>query len=151
MLILENVFIVLSLVLLFILTFTFINILAFTKDFATGIFLTFIFFDLFLRMPFKSINIIYNDKEKLMKKVDKDKELSVQDKKQFKLILQSKFKLFVVLYKTGEFSYSELMTSLRKWFFKKPFKVRVRVAHMNRKRFEDKYLNDMKKDLIGVS
>ncbi|WP_330948903.1 hypothetical protein [Virgibacillus sp. MG-45] len=146
MFILENVFIALVVAVLFFILFTFANILVYTRDFLTGVFLTIIFFDLFLRMPFKAVNRIYGEKEKIIRKLKKS-QLSIQEQELIIKNVQSRPKLFFMLYRLGELSYSELMMNLKKWYTKKPFRIRIKVVHMNRKRFEDKYFHDLQKEL----
>lgn len=151
MFILENVLITFLVMVSLLLLFTFFNVLSFTKDVITGIYLTFIFFDLYFRMPYKAINNIYNDREKLVKKINKQKDIPDKQKEQFKHLLKNRYRLFLLFFKSGGFSYTDLMSNFERWFTKKPFKVRVKVIRMNRQRFENKYLNDFRKDILGTS
>ncbi|MGG1684868.1 hypothetical protein [Pseudalkalibacillus sp. NRS-1564] len=128
--------------------FTMLNFFAFTKDLATSLYLTLIFFDLFIRMPFIAINIMYAEKKKFLSKMKKKGELSPEAFEKFEYIFQKKSRLLFALYKTGYFSYGDLMESIYEGYSKKPFKVSFNVLHMNRKRLETKYMNDIKKEGI---
>lgn len=142
--------IILILVAFLFILFTFLTILTFSRGFLTAIYLTFIFFDMFFRMPFKAIQSMHNDREKIIKNLAKSDKLSNEHKEYITYILQKRSRLFVSLYKAGEFSYSELMVSLGTWYKNQPFKVRVNFSKQKRKSYESKYINSLKKDITGL-
>lgn len=150
MFILDNVLIILMFTLFLFVLFTFMNILTFSRGFLTAVYLTFIFFDLFFRMPFKVIQLMYNDRDKVLKSIEKSTKLTEEQKQFTKHILQKRTRLFVAFYKAGQFSYSEVMESLGKWYKNKPFKVRIKFDKQKKQSYESKYINDKKKDFVGL-
>ncbi|MEC0451488.1 hypothetical protein [Bacillus subtilis] len=151
MFLLDNVLIILVVMALFFLIFTFLNIYTFGKDFLTSVYLTFIFLDLFFKMPLKAVNSVYGEREKLLEALDNDNKLTDEQKNKIRHILEKRSRLFITLYKAGEFSYTELMISLTEWFKNRPFKVklvRTSAAKNRKKKYETKYLSEKKKDLI---
>lgn len=150
MFILSNILIILVVAIAFFLLFTLLNIHSFTNDFQTSLYLTFIFCDLFIRMPFVSINFMYSEREKILKKVRKDKNIPQHYKDHFEYLYQKKSRLFFFFYKMGLFSYNNLMRNVHHWYSTKPFTVRISFTKQKRKSFEDKYLRDLKKDLSSL-
>ncbi|MFP7275667.1 hypothetical protein SFC17_12135 [Bacillus paralicheniformis] len=132
------------------LLFTFLNIYTFGKDLLTSVFLTVIFFDLFFKMPFKAVNIVYSERKKLLENLEKDTKLTDEQKNKIRHILGRRSRIFLTLYRAGEFSYTDLLISLTEWYKNKPFKVRISVAKQRKKSYENKYLSDMKKDLTCI-
>lgn len=76
MFLLDNIlYILLAMAMLFLL-FTFLNIYTFGKDLLTSVFLTVIFFDLFFKMPFKAVNIVYSERKKIIGKLGERHEIN---------------------------------------------------------------------------
>ncbi|PAE61148.1 hypothetical protein CHH88_04580 [Bacillus subtilis] len=150
MFLIDNVLIILLAMALFFVIFTFFNIYTFAKDFLTSVFLTFIFLDLFFKMPLKAVNSVYGDREKLLEALKNDTKLTDEQKNKIRHILARRYRLFIALYKAGEFSYTELMISLTDWFKNKPFRVKVRIsaAKEKKKTYESKYLNEKRKKTL---
>ncbi|MCM3212775.1 MULTISPECIES: hypothetical protein [Bacillus] len=148
MFLLDNILIILLAMAVLFLLFTFLNILTFGKDFLTSVFLTVIFLDLFFKMPFKAVNSVYGEREKLYKALEKDTKLTDEQKNKIRHILEKRSRIFITLYRAGEFSYTELLISLTEWYKNRPFKVKVRISVAKQKKdYENKYLSNMKKDL----
>ncbi|MES9645541.1 hypothetical protein ABU169_19075 [Bacillus velezensis] len=149
MFLLDNFIIILVVMVLFFLIFTFLNIYTFGKDFLTSVYLTFIFLDLFFKMPLKAVNSVYSEREKLLEKLEADTKLTDEQKNNIRHVLAKRSRLFIALYRAGEFSYTELMISLTEWYKNRPFKVvRTSAAKQRKKNYETKYLSEKKKDLI---
>lgn len=130
--------------------FTFINIMTFSRDTLTAIYLTFIFFDLFIRMPFKVVNSTYQDREKLIKSLEKDKKITVESRKKLDYIFQKRTRIFMFLYRAGLFSYTSRMISMTSWYKNRPFRVRIKLLKQRKQSYETKYIRDMKKDLVSL-
>jgi hypothetical protein len=150
MFILDNIVIILVFSAILFVFFTYLNISTFSRSALTALFLTFIFFDLFFKMPFKAIQSMYKEREKILKGLEKDERLTYEQKQKIHFILQKRTRLFVTLYKSGGFSYSWLMLSLTQWYKNKPFTVRIEFFQQKKKSYETKYINDMKKDFPGL-
>lgn len=115
----------------------------------TSVYLTFIFLDLFFKMPLKAVNSVYSEREKLLEKLEADTKLTDEQKNNIRHVLAKRSRLFIALYRAGEFSYTELMISLTEWYKNRPFKVvRTSAAKQRKKNYETKYLSEKKKDLI---
>ncbi|UQD53294.1 hypothetical protein C0971_15645 [Bacillus methanolicus] len=150
MFLLDNIVIILAFTVLFFGIFTFLNICTFSRDALTALFLTFIFFDLFFKMPFKAVNEMYEDREKILKWIEKNAKLTDDQKQKIHFILQKRTRLFFTLYRSGCFSYSGLMVSLTEWYKNKPFTVRFEFVKQKKKSYESKYISHMKKDISGL-
>ncbi|MEH7771262.1 hypothetical protein [Bacillus velezensis] len=149
MFLLDNFIIILVVMVLFFLIFTFLNIYTFGKDFLTSVYLTFIFLDLFFKMPLKAVNSVYSEREKLLEKLEADTKLTDEQKNNIRHVLAKRSRLFIALYRAGEFSYTELMISLTEWYKNRPFRVvRTSAVKQRKKNYETKYLSEKKKDLI---
>jgi hypothetical protein len=147
MFLLSNALIILMLTILLFVGFTFLNIRTFSRNTLTALFLTFIFFDLFFKMPFKAVNEMYAERDKFLKSIKKNAKLSDDHKEKLSANLENKTRLFFALYKSGVFSYSDLMISLTEWYKNKPFTVRIAFVKQKKKSYETKYIRDMKKEI----
>ncbi|EFV79581.1 hypothetical protein HMPREF1013_00180 [Bacillus sp. 2_A_57_CT2] len=148
MFLLDNVFIILLVTAAMFVIFTLLNIRTFSPDLITSAYLTTIFFDLFFKMPFKAVNTVFSERDKLLRELEKDEKLTEEQKEKIRYIFEKRSRIFLTLYKAGEFSYTELMINLTEWYKNKPFRVRISVAKQKRKSYETKYLSDVKKDLV---
>jgi hypothetical protein len=146
MFILDNVFMIMTFAVILFFVFTFLNILTFSKGTFTSFILTLIFFDLFFKMPFKAIQTIYQEKDVIIKAIEKDKKYTIEQKQRMIYVLQKRTRLFIAFYKAGEFSYTELMISFRKWYIKKPFKYQLDFMKLRARSYENKYLTNLKKE-----
>lgn len=147
MFLLDNVVIILLVTAAMFLIFTLLNIRTFTPDLITAGYLTVIFLDLFFTMPFKSVNIVFSERVKLLRELEKDQKLTEEQKEKIRHIFEKRSRIFITLYKAGEFSYTELMVNITEWYKNKPFRVRISVAKPKKKSYETKYISDVKKDL----
>ncbi|AOH53362.1 hypothetical protein ABE28_003280 [Peribacillus muralis] len=145
-----NVLIALLFAVLLFVLFTFVNVHSFSKHPFTSFFLTLSFLYLFLIMPFKGTNKIYKSKNKIMKSIKKDRTLSSADRHQIEKIISNKLKIFYVLFKSGAFSYNELMLELSQWYLNKPFKfklnIKIKVTKAKHE-YENAYISSLQKDL----
>ncbi|WP_407974633.1 hypothetical protein AB6L51_03200 [Bacillus altitudinis] len=145
----QNVLLLIPIAAILLIVFTFFNIYTFAKDFQTSAFLTVMFFDLLLSMPFKAVRAVYSEREHLYKELENDTRLTDEQKRSFRKILNKRYLIFIAFFKAGEFSYTGLLISLTDWYKNKPFKFKVRISveKQKKKDYEKKYLNNMKKDL----
>lgn len=127
MILVENVLIAVMVAFLLFLIFNLVNVHSFCKDVITATVLSINLLYLFLVMPFKGVNDIHRNRHRVMKTIKKDPEISVQNREVMRKILDSKIKIFILLYKNGAFSYNELVLTLARWYLDKPFKLRVAV------------------------
>lgn len=145
MFLLDNYILLLVVALLLFLMFTFLNIRTFTRDFVTAAFLTIIFIDILFRMPFKAINLIYKDREKILKKIENDNTLDPERAKKMKYILKKRIRIFCLFLKAGEFSYTRKLLNMANWYKNKPFSVKVSIIKQRKESYENKYLQEMEK------
>lgn len=66
--------------------------------------------------------------KKLLENLEKDTKLTDEQKNKIRHILGRRSRIFLTLYRAGEFSYTDLLISLTEWYKNKPFKVRISVA-----------------------
>ncbi|MCC2472118.1 hypothetical protein LKL98_13880 [Bacillus pacificus] len=153
MLLLDNIAIILVFTVFLFVVFTYLNVSSFArgKGVTTSIFLTFTFLGAFIKMPFAATKFIYNEREKPIRAIRKSKKFSEEQKEEMISIFQNRRKLFIALYKTGHFSYTEQLLNFREWYQKKPFKVTFEVRVVTqKKKYEQTYIRDIKKDLAGL-
>jgi hypothetical protein len=148
MFLLDNVLIILLVAAALFVFFTFLNIHTFSQGFVTTGYLTVIFFELFFKMPFKAVNIVYDEREKFLVRLEKEVKMSEEHKEKIRYILKKRSRIFFSLFRAGEFSYTSLMINLTEWYKNKPFQVRIEIVKQRKKSYETKYLSDMKRDLV---
>lgn len=154
MLIVSNVIIGLLVGVVLFVIFTALNIYTFTRHFITTLFLTGIFFNLFLKMPFTAIGTAYETREKIVRKA-RAKGLPEENVAYLNRQLSSKVRIFFFLIKSGNLSYSGLMEHLNEWYYKKPFKVHVRIHIKELKSskisYQHRYLDAVKSEIYAHS
>lgn len=144
MFLINNVIIgVLSGIFLFFL-FTFLNVYTFSKKRRlTSLVLTLNFLYLFFVGPFKIVNEIYNKKKVFINKIKFDKNFSDEEKEELITILNSKYRIFKLFYKSNHFDYNRLMVNFARWYTDKPFRVTLKIS-VKQKAFETNYIKEMK-------
>ncbi|NOP79605.1 hypothetical protein HNV23_08915 [Bacillus paranthracis] len=154
MFLVDNIVVVLIFAGILFIFFTFLNIATFARGFETSLLLTVAFFDLFFRMPFKAVNKVYNEREKIIRAVSKSKKMDEEQKELIIYTLQNRWRIFKVFYKAGEFSYSGNIETIREWYLKKPFEVKLRfqikIFKQKKENLERSYINDVKKEFEGL-
>ncbi len=154
MFLVDNIVVVLIFSVILFIFFTFLNIATFARGFETSLLLTFAFLDLFFTMPFKAVNKVYSEREKIIKAISKSKKLDDEQKELIIHTLQSRWRIFKLFYKAGEFSYSGNISTIRGWYLKKPFGVKLRFQikffKQKKRNLEHNYIRDMKKDFEGL-
>lgn len=149
MFLMGNIIVILFATLFFFLLFTFVNVFSFCKHGLTSVLLTFKFLQLFFVMPFRGTAGVYNDRKKIMRKVKKDKNLNRSEKAIIEKVLNSKWELFKVLYKSGAFSYGSVMVRFARWYLNKPFHYDVEIRSSGKKAnaYEKQYINNLELNL----
>lgn len=149
MFLMENVVIALLCMALIFIVFTFVNVYSFCKDVLTGLILTINVLYLFLIMPFKGVNQIHHNRNKIVHHMKKNPDFSMKDREEFKRLLNSKIKIFILLYKNSAFSYNELILTVARWYVDNPFQLRLRFKYTRelKEKYEDNYMDYLKQDL----
>ncbi|MED2128924.1 hypothetical protein P4V88_27450 [Bacillus thuringiensis] len=153
MFLLGNISLILIFTVFVFILFTYLNVCGFSrrKGVTTSIFLTFTFLGAFIKLPFVATQFLYKEREKPIRAIKKSKKLTEEQKEEMISIFQNRRKIFIALYKTGHFSYTEQLINFSEWYQKKPFKVTVEVRLVTqKKKYEQTYLRDIKKEFAGL-
>lgn len=152
MFLLDNVIIILLLGVLLFGIFTSLNIHTFSRSKTTTLYLTIMFFSSFFKLPFKATEIVYENRINFIERANNDKKLTQEHKEYMKRLLSKRHRIFIALYKSGYFSYSERLISLTDWYKNRPFTVKIRIKFLEDEKkkmrsYENKSLNEIKKSL----
>lgn len=144
---LDNVIIIMFFGFVFFLVFSFLNVLTFTKDALTAIYLTLMFCYFFFVMPFKAINTMHKNREQVIDQLIEENELNEDEITKMRNLLSKRYKLFISLFKAGELSYSDTLNNIRSWYRQKPFRLRIKFHSQNKKAYEVNYMKDLQNDI----
>lgn len=112
MFLLDNLWIVLLIGMLFFIAFTYINIYVEVNEAWPSLIYTIIFFNHFLRTPLQSVNTLYKIEEELWDQVFDERKISLEKQMRLKKVLRSRLSIFLVLSRAGMFSYRDTMSAL---------------------------------------
>lgn len=146
----DNILLILFVAFVLFFVFTSFNISTFSRSLTTTLYLTFVFFGSFFKMPFKATRMIFEDRDRIIEAAYKDNDLNNDHIKELKKHLQNRMRVFLFLYRMGFFSYTESLISLTEWYKNKPFTVKIKLINHNKKKrsFENKYMSEIQKSVL---